>query len=220
MLKAIEKELDYTLIETAGALKAFCTENQTAEWLAVDTEFIGERRFDVLLCLIQVASPHGFYLIDPLCVRDLTPFLSLLENPNILKITHAGENDYRLLNAHFGTIPQNVFDTQVAAGFVGHGYPASYGKLVEKEVGALIDKGYAATDWEARPLKKKQLDYALSDVTHLYELYEKLHDKLLAVNRLSWAKAESGRWETAEYYDRDPNREALMNTMMQTLRPH
>lgn len=208
----------YTLIETPDKLKEFFDDNFDVEWLAVDTEFIGEKRFEVLLCLIQVASPKGYYLIDPLVISDLSLFLQLLEDERILKITHAGENDYRLLNNLFGTVPKNIFDIQLAGGFVGHGYPASYGKLVEKELNVLLDKGYAATDWEARPLKKKQLEYALTDVVHLYELYQKMSDKLLSNNRLSWLKSESTRWETPLYYERDPHREALMNTMMQSLR--
>jgi ribonuclease D len=209
---------DYTLIENASDLRQFCLAHEEIDWLALDTEFIGEKRYEVLLCLIQVASPLGYYLIDPITVGNLKPFLRLVEDENILKISHAGENDYRLLNAYDGTIPKNVFDTQVAAGFIGHGYPISYAKLVEKEVHVSLDKGYAATDWEARPLKRKQLEYALSDVVYLYEVYQKLKDELLKVNRLSWAQTEMQRWETAEYYDRDPNREALMNTMMHNLR--
>ncbi len=210
--------VDYTLIENAADLRQFCEAHRQVEWLTLDTEFIGEKRYEVLLCLIQVASPLGYYLIDPFFVGDLKPFLRLVEDPNILKISHAGENDYRLLNAYDGTIPKNVFDTQVAAGFTGHGYPISYGKLVEKEVHVTLDKGYAATDWEARPLKRKQLEYALSDVVYLHAVYEKLRDELLSTNRLSWALTEMQRWETPPYYDRDPNREALMNTMMHNLR--
>jgi ribonuclease D len=209
---------NYTLVETAEALEDFYEANCNAEWIAVDTEFIGERRFETLLCLIQVASAQGFYLIDPILIKDLTLFLKLLENENILKITHAGENDYRLLNIIYGTIPKNVFDTQIASGFVGLGYPTSYGKLVEKELHVILDKGYAATDWEARPLKKKQLEYALSDVLHLYDMYEKLKNKLLKNKRLDWVKHETARWETAQYYERDPHREALMNTLMNNVR--
>ncbi len=209
---------NYMLVETPEALEEFFNENNEVDWLAIDTEFIGEKRFDVLLCLVQVASPKGFYLIDPLAISDLGFLLQLIENERILKITHAGENDYRLLNNLFGTIPKNIFDTQLAGGFIGHGYPASYGKLVEKELNVFLDKGYAATDWEARPLKRKQLEYALSDVLYLYTLYQKMYAKLLVNTRLSWLFSESKRWETPEYYDRDPHREALMNTMMQSLR--
>ena len=214
----MKQPYDYTLIDTPEALKSFYDDNLSVEWLAIDTEFIGEKRFEVLLCLIQVASPKGFYLIDPLAISDLSLFLQLVENEQILKITHAGENDYRLLNNLFGTVPKNIFDTQLAGGFIGHGYPASYAKLAEKELNIQLDKGYAATDWETRPLKRKQLDYALSDVWHLYELYQRMKDKLLKNNRLSWLTSESKRWESIQYYERDPHREALMNTMMQSLR--
>ena len=210
--------VEYTLIEKAADLRQFCVAHQQVEWLAIDTEFIGEKRYEVLLCLIQVASPLGYYLIDPFFVGDLKPFLRLVEDENIIKISHAGENDYRLLNAYDGTIPKNVFDTQVAAGFTGHGYPVSYGKLVEKELHVTLDKGYAATDWEARPLKHKQLEYALSDVVYLHRIYLKLKGELLETNRLSWARTEMLRWETPQYYEKDPNREALMNTMMNNLR--
>ncbi len=212
--------LDYTLIETSEDLQNFYEINKNVEWLALDTEFIGERRFETLLCLIQVATPNGYYLIDPIKISELTPFLALLEDEKILKLTHAGENDYRLLNLYWGTIPKNLFDTQIASGFVGHGYPTSYGKLVEKELGVAIDKGYAATDWEARPLKKKQLEYALSDVIYLYDLYQKLRNGLLKNNRLTWVESEMEKWESPKYYERDPNREALMNTLMQSIKPH
>jgi ribonuclease D len=210
--------LDYSLIDTIDKLEDFYQENHQTAWIALDTEFIGERRYETLLCLIQVATEHGFYLIDPLPIKDLTLFLKIVEDPAVLKITHAGENDYRLLNQNFGTIPKNVFDTQIAAGFVGLGYPTSYGKLVEKELGVVLDKGYAATDWEARPLKRKQLEYALSDVYHLYNLYKSLHRRLSKKHRLEWVKSENDRWETPEYYERDPHREALMNTLMQNLK--
>ena len=211
---------DYALIETPEALDSFYKDNCETAWMAVDTEFIGERRFETLLCLIQVATSQGYYLIDPIALKDLTPFLTLLENDKILKITHAGENDYRLLNIIYGTIPKNLFDTQIASGFVGLGYPTSYGKLVEKEIHVVLDKGYAATDWEARPLKKKQLEYALSDVVHLFDMYEKLKNKLLKNKRFEWVKHETARWETPQYYERDPHREALMNTLMNNVRQH
>lgn len=212
--------LNYTLIETKEALQDFYDANKQAEWLALDTEFIGERRYETLLCLIQVATPNGFYLLDPLKMSDIQLFLDLVEDENILKLTHAGENDYRLLNLYWGTIPRNLFDTQIAAGFVGHGYPTSYSKLVEKELNIGLDKGYAATDWEARPLKKKQLEYALSDVLHLFKLYENLKKTLIKSGRFEWVESEMKKWESPAYYERDPHREALMNTLMQSIKQH
>jgi ribonuclease D len=210
--------LAYTIIDNDASLITFCENIKSVEWMAVDTEFIGERRYETLLCLIQVATVDGYYLIDPIRVTDLKPFLELIESPLILKITHAGENDYRLLNQNWNVIPQNLFDTQVAAGFIGMGYPISYAKLVEKELDKTIDKGYAATDWEARPLKTKQVEYALSDVTHLKELFDSQTRQLKAIGRYEWVVSEMKIWETPQYYKRDPYKEALMNTMMQSMR--
>jgi ribonuclease D len=210
--------LAYTIIDNNTSLITFCENNKSTEWMAVDTEFIGERRYETLLCLIQVATADGYYLIDPIKITDLKPFLDLIESPVILKITHAGENDYRLLNQNWQIIPKNVFDIQVAAGFIGLGYPISYAKLVEKELDKTIDKGYAATDWEARPLKTKQIEYALSDVIHLKKLYDSLTSQLKAIERYEWVVSEMKIWETPQYYTRDPHKEALMNTMMQSMR--
>ena len=93
----MSQAIQYNLIETQDDLEHFYRTNKNVTQLAFDTEFVGEKRYYTLLCLVQVATEHGFYLIDPLKIKDLRPFLRLLEDPNILKITHAGENDYRLL---------------------------------------------------------------------------------------------------------------------------
>ncbi len=208
----------YTLIETDADLQAFYRLNQDIEWLAFDSEFVGEKRFTTLICLIQAATPNGYFLIDPAKQVNLTPFLKLIEDPRILKISHAGENDYRLLFHEYGTLPKNVFDTQVAAGFLGHGYPVSYSKLVERELSVSLDKRYAVTDWEARPFNKKQLEYAINDVYHLYELYSKLEKKLIKLGRSEWARLETAKMEAASFYLRDPDREALSSTLMYGLK--
>ncbi|KAA3621203.1 MAG: ribonuclease D, partial [Bacteroidetes bacterium] len=171
-------EKDFIFIEDEGALYDFYEQNKNVAWLGFDTEFVGEKRFFTRLCLVQVSTPNGHYIIDPFKVDDLQPFSDMLENPDILKITHAGDNDYRLMNSLYGTVPQNIFDTQIAAGFVGYRYPLSYGKLVEGETGRRLKKGFAVTDWERRPLGKKQLDYALLDVLPLFNLWRSLHGKL------------------------------------------
>jgi ribonuclease D len=214
----MSQSIQYHLIETQEDLEHFYQANKNVNQLAFDTEFVGEKRYYTLLCLVQVATEHGFYLIDSLKVKDLRPFLRLLEDPNILKITHAGENDYRLLYQNFETVPQNVFDTQVAAGFLGYGYPASFMRLVEGELDVRLDKGYAVTDWEMRPFKKKQLEYALNDVFYLGGLHARLSKQLHDTHRLNWALSEMKFWESPQYYERDPDHEALSSTLMRDLR--
>ncbi|MEM9929639.1 MAG: ribonuclease D, partial [Bacteroidota bacterium] len=180
--------------------------------------FIGEKRYHTLLCLIQISCEHGYYLLDPIAIENLDPFLDILEDPEVVIITHAGDNDYRLLNRQYDLIPQNVFDTQVAAGFIGHRYPMSFAKLVEAETGDVLGKGYAVTDWSQRPMSQKQIKYALNDVIYLRALYDTITGKLEANGRLSWALEECGQMATEQYYYRDPNHEFLNSNIARSSR--
>ncbi len=201
-------------IEKEEDLEKFYLENKDVEWIGFDTEFVGEKRYYTLLCLIQIATENGFYLIDPLKIKDLTPLLKMIEDPAILKITHAGENDYRLFNSYFGVLPKNVFDTQVAAGFIGYKYPISFSQLVEKETKIHLKKGYTVSDWESRPINKKQMEYALNDVIYLEQLWKSLTNKLEKLNRTEWVVEEFQKMELAETYYFDPNKEALNNSII------
>ncbi|PHL00504.1 ribonuclease D [Neolewinella marina] len=210
--------IDYTLIDSQDGLDSFFEQCAGIQWMGFDTEFIGEKRYQTLLCLIQISTRDGYFLLDPIKVTDLTPFLRLLENPDIVKITHAGDNDYRLLYRAYGTIPANVFDTQVAAAFCGHRYPTSFAKLVEAEVGEKVGKGYAVTDWAKRPMSEKQIKYALTDVLYLRELYDTITGKLKANGRLDWALEECALMTEEDYYYRDPNHELLNSNIARSSR--
>lgn len=209
---------EYTAINTNQALLTFYEQHKNVEWIGFDTEFVGEKRFFTKLCLIQIASPLGLFLIDPLSIDDLSPLLDLLAHPDVLKITHAGENDYRLLYHQYDFTPRNIFDTQIAAGFIGYRYPLSFGKLVESELGRRISKSYTVADWETRPLNPKQLKYALNDVIPLHPLWSKLQAKLQKRGRLAWVKEECSKLEHRDYYRKDPNAEAINSSLMKTLK--
>jgi ribonuclease D len=213
-----KKSPRYELIDTDQKLADFAAQNAAVPWLCFDTEFVGEKRFTTLICLIQAVTPNNCYLIDPLKVKNLGPFMALLADPAIRKVTHAGENDYRLLYQQYGLLPRNVFDTQIAAGFMGYKYPVSYGKLVEGELRITLDKAYAVTDWEARPFNPRQLAYALDDVYHLPALAAKMQMRLESSGRMAWALDETATFEREEMYSRDPNREALMSALMPNLK--
>ncbi len=202
------------LIERYEDLEIFYSDNKDVDWIGFDTEFVGEKRYYTLLCLIQVATENGLYIIDPLKIKDLSPFLKMIEDPAILKITHAGENDYKLLHQYFGILPKNIFDTQLAAGFVGYKHPISFSKLVEKELKVFLKKGYTVSDWESRPINRKQLDYALNDVIYLEQLWNSLSEKLERLKRTDWVGEEFQKLELAETYYFDPNREALNNNII------
>ncbi|MEM7574844.1 MAG: ribonuclease D [Bacteroidota bacterium] len=213
-----ETSNNYTWVDSPEGLAKFIEEQADVDWLAFDTEFIGEKRYYTLLCLIQVASPAGVYLIDPLAIDNLDGFIDLIEDPKIVKLTHAGDNDYRLFYQEFKCIPQNLFDTQIAAGFVDYRYPTSFGKLIEAELKISLGKGFAVTDWQRRPMTGKQIQYALNDVIYLKELYDSLVTKLKAKGRLDWALEECAIMTSESYYYRDPYHEALNSKLLQTSR--
>ena len=215
MVKFEEKIfMDYILIETEEQFQAFYDDHQDVSWMGFDTEFVGEKRYYTLLCLIQVISAKGVYLIDLMKLKNIDLFLQLIENEDIVKITHAGENDYRVLNMLYGTVPKNLFDTQLAVGFLSHVYPMSFQKLVERELEIRLPKGFMVTDWEARPFSQKQLKYAVNDVIYLPELWKSLTNQLVQLGRLEWAHEEMNKWEDPNYYVIDPYREALNNNIM------
>ncbi len=205
---------DHQYIDTLDGLNEFYAINKEVKWIGFDTEFIGEKTFVPVLCLIQIASEHGNYLIDSLKLPHLKPFLKLITDPEILKITHAGENDYRLLFQQFGVLPVNVFDTQIAAGFIGYSYPVSFANLLQGELRVRLDKGSAVSDWESRPISKKQLQYALNDVLYLEQLWIKMAQKLRDKKRETWLTEEFNKMQSAEYYAIDRNKEFLTNSML------
>ena len=211
-------EQDYTLIDTPQALDQFYEESKDISWMCFDTEFVGEKRYQTLLCLIQVATPDGNYIIDPLALPDIDPFLDMVTDPELCKITHAGENDYRLLYNSYGILPRNIFDTQVAAGFVGYKYPISFNKLVASELDMHLKKAYAVADWTERPFRQKSLGYALNDVLPLYDLYDSLSAKLDQLGRRDWADNEFARLEQEDAYLKKPHTEALNTNLIRSLK--
>ena len=188
-----------------------------APWIGFDTEFVGEKTYIPVLCLIQVVAEKDIYLIDTLQINDLGHFLSLVSNPDILKITHAGDNDYRLLNTLYNVVPQNTFDTQIAAGFVGYNYPAGFAKIVDRELGVTLAKSHTVANWEARPIEPKALDYAVEDVKYLPALHHKLTQKLRRLKREPWAREENQKWESEAFYFQDPYKDVLTNDYVHQL---
>lgn len=188
-----------------------------AAWIGFDTEFIGEKTYIPVLCLIQVVAEQDIYLIDTLRIKNLQPFLDIIADPKVLKITHAGDNDYRLLHTLYGTVPQNTFDTQIAAGFVGYNYPAGFGKIVERELRITLAKSHTVANWDARPLEPKALDYAVEDVKYLPSLHAKLTHQLRTMRRENWAREENLKWESPECYYVDPFKEVLANDFIHQL---
>lgn len=179
------------LITNTERLREYCASLDGVDYVTVDTEFMRERTYWSKLCLVQLAGPDGGVAVDPLADGiDLSPLYELMANPKILKVFHAARQDVEIFHNATGKVPAPMFDTQVAAMVCGFGDAASYETLADKLAGARIDKSSRFTDWARRPLTDKQIEYALSDVTHLRVVYQKLKDKLAKTGREGWVKEE------------------------------
>ena len=154
---------------------------------ALDTEFHGERSYWPHLALIQIAWREGVALVDPLTV-DPAPLGALLAGDGLM-LAHAADQDLTILERACGGAPSKLFDTQVAAGFIGMGNP-SLAATVEKLLGTRLTKGDRLTDWTRRPLRAEQRLYAAADVEHLLPLHDELVRRLEAMGRLEWATDE------------------------------
>lgn len=181
-------------------LESYCQRWRDAGLLAFDTEFIRDETYDAALCLIQVSSNGQVVLIDPVADVDVTPFWELISDPNVVAIVHAGKEDFEVGLRSTGLLPHNVFDVQLAAGFVGYGYPLSLLRLVEMLLHKRIAKGQTLTDWLRRPLTDDQVRYAVEDVLHLPQIYKRLVREIDEADRMPWVREELARFEDETYY--------------------
>jgi len=192
-------------ITTSEALAEFCRGQAGADFIAVDTEFIRDKTYWPLLCLVQIAGPEHAAAIDPLAPGiDLSPLLALLADRALLKVFHAARQDLEIFFHMTGAVPGPLFDTQVAAMVCGFGEAASYETLASKLAGAAIDKSSRFTDWSHRPLSDRQLRYALADVVPLRTVYEKLAAQLARNGRAAWVEEEMAVLLNPSTYRVDP----------------
>ena len=178
------------LIDTDEELQKFCDILQKQDFITVDSEFIREHTYYPKLCLLQVAYNDDAAIIDPLADIDLSPFFAVLQNPDIVKVFHAGRQDIEIFYNLSGKIPQNVFDTQIAAMVCGFSENIGYGNLVREITHVELDKSCRLTDWSHRPLEEDQLQYAAGDVTYLVDCYKYLQNYMQENNRTDWIKEE------------------------------
>ena len=185
----------HPLISDNAKLVALVERLSAAPFVAVDTEFMRENSFWPELCLIQIASSEEAAAIDPKAEGlDLKPLLDLLvENDEVLKVFHAGGQDLEIVYNLTGKTPVPLFDTQIAAMALGFGEQVGYSNLIESMLGHVLDKGARFTDWGRRPLDKRQIDYAIADVTHLATIFPKMVEKLRKNGRGAWLDEEMER---------------------------
>ena len=193
------------VIIDSAQLAAACSALAKHDYVTVDTEFLREQTYWPQLCLVQMAGPEHEFLVDPLANGiDLTAFYDLMADPSVVKVFHAGRQDIEIVFAKAGIIPAPLFDTQIAAMVCGFGESVGYVNLVKKVVGLDLDKGARFTDWSRRPLSKKQLTYALADVTHLRDIYAFLNDELATTGRSHWLSEEMATLCSPDTYHTQP----------------
>jgi len=178
----------------------------SSSFVAVDTEFMRERTYWPILCLVQIAGAGEAAAIDVLAPEiDLTPLLDLMADRRTLKVFHAARQDVEIFFNLSGTVPTPLFDTQIAAMVCGFGDAVSYETLVAKLARASLDKSSRFTDWSHRPLTERQIRYALADVVHLRTVYEELQQRLALNGRVTWFAEEMAELSSPETYRSDPS---------------
>ena len=192
-------------ITTTAKLADACARMARHPFVTVDTEFLRESTYYPKLCVAQMASTHEAIVIDALAPGiDLAPFFALMANENVVKVFHAARQDIEICWHEAGLIPHPVVDTQVAAMVLGYGDSISYDQLVARITGDTLDKSHRFTDWTRRPLSEAQLAYAISDVTHLRDIYLKLSTDLEARGRIDWVHEEMKLLTSRDTYRFEP----------------
>ena len=182
-----------TLISSTAELEAVARRFRTEPYITIDTEFMRERTYWAKLCLVQLAGKNEAVAVDTLAPGiDLAPLLDLMADKAVLKVFHACRQDLEIfLKLMDGSLPEPVFDSQIAAMVCGFGEEVAYETLVNRLAKAKLDKSSRFTDWSRRPLSEAQLAYALADVTHLRVIYEKLRRRIEEAGRSGWVEEET-----------------------------
>ncbi len=195
-------KLDFTFADTSESIARAAKSLAGAPVLCVDTEFHRENTYYPEFALLQIHGNGHCWLIDPLADADLSPIWEVLLDPASLKVFHAGRQDIEIILREAGGLPLPLFDTQIAAALLGFGLQVGFGNLVQKITKTTLPKGESFTDWKARPLTRKQLEYAANDVIWLLPVYRYLDERLQARGRRAWLDEEQAMLvDPASYAD-------------------
>ena len=193
------------LITTTSELTEVCTRLKRHPFVTVDTEFLRETTYYPILCVAQMASPDEAVVVDAMA-SGIAPFFELMADEKVLKVFHAARQDIEIVWHRAKMVPHPIFDTQVAAMVLGYGDSISYDQLVQRITGDLLDKSHRFTDWARRPLSEAQVTYAVSDVTHLRDVYHALSADLDRRGRADWLGDEMAVLTSPETYRAEPER--------------
>ncbi|HVE90808.1 MAG TPA: ribonuclease D [Actinomycetota bacterium] len=197
-------EATWKLVDSPKELSSLCESLRSAGCFALDMEFRRDKTYFARLDLVQVATPEFVAIIDPQKAGSLDPLWELIGDPAVEVVVHSGRQDLEILKEAGGPAPRNVFDTQVAASFLGFGDQVPYNRLLAAVLGRQILKLETTSDWSRRPLSEAQIEYAIDDVRDLPELRRQLGERLSEAGRAEWAAQEMTRLEQSAATSRDP----------------
>ncbi len=196
----MEPEFDH--IQSNEEFGALVERLESEPYYAVDTEFHREKTYFPQLAVVQIADTHGIAVVDALVV-DLAPLAAILDGPGVA-VMHAARQDMEVLERATGTVPQQLIDTQITAGFLGYTSP-SLSNLLDRELGIRMAKADRLTDWMKRPLTDAQLTYAAADVANLLQLSKQLWDRVSERGRSTWVLEASEELRTTPRGPREPS---------------
>ncbi|MCF8093263.1 MAG: ribonuclease D, partial [Desulfotignum sp.] len=192
--------LQFTFIESDADLVQACARICRHTIIGVDLEADSMHSFKEKICLIQIATREEAFLVDPFTIDNFSPFVQVLENPDIIKVFHGADFDVRSLDREMGARIENLFDTEIACRFLNvreRGLAA----LLKDHFDVYVDKKFQKQDWSKRPLKPDMVAYSVGDVAYLIALHGRLVDSLAAMDRLHWAKEECEALALVRYED-------------------
>lgn len=191
-------------VNTPEQLDALCEVIEKAPWLALDTEFLREKTYYPLFCLLQIATPDWVACVDPIALPNLDKLLTAIYNPNIIKVFHSSRQDLEIFYQLKGKLPEPIFDTQVAAPLLGFQDNPGYAMLVSSFLNINLNKAHTRADWSKRPLTPAQIEYAADDVIYLCQIYQIMIKKLAELGRSEWLKHDFAELANPAIYQVEP----------------
>lgn len=191
-------------IDRPEQLTDLCNRIQQAPWIALDTEFLREKTYYPVFCLLQIATPDWVVCVDPIALPDLKVLFEAINNPEIIKVLHSCRQDLEIFYQLTGEVTFPVFDTQVAAPLLGFQENPGYAMLVSQFLNVNLSKAHTRTDWSVRPLSQDQIQYAADDVIYLCKIYQMMCQQLEELGRLNWLDKDFEFLKNKELYQVSP----------------
>ncbi|MDD5461977.1 MAG: ribonuclease D [Methylococcales bacterium] len=193
-------------INTPDQLAILCEQIKKEPWLALDTEFLREKTYYPIFCLLQIATPEWVACVDPIALPNLDELFEAIYNPSIVKVFHSCRQDLEIFYQLTGKLPTRIFDTQAAAPLLGFQDNPGYAMLVSSLLSINLNKAHTRADWSKRPLTEAQIEYAADDVIYLCQIYQIMIQKLTELGRLDWLKQDFAELENPALYSVAPEK--------------